>query len=106
MSRIFDTSWGPMQVVTPPEFEIATFLRFEAKLQRRYEPQSDGKWKCRTCGSIVLATPVLHVVPNDPSSSSGKARIIKEHAPYCPACEEKPRPMGFFVAPKGSCYNP
>ena len=37
MARIVDTNFGPLQALTPSEFEVRTFLRFEAKLLREAE---------------------------------------------------------------------
>jgi hypothetical protein len=56
----------------------------------RYLRQEDGSYKCRDCGSDILAAKVAHPIHDGPFPLSGSGRCEYENVPYCPKCERKP----------------
>jgi hypothetical protein len=58
-----------------------------------YVPDGDG-YKCKTCGSTIMAAEVSHSVHWKGFNMAGPGRVETTREPYCPKCETKPDPNG------------
>lgn len=58
-----------------------------------YVADGDG-YKCKTCGSTIMAAEVRHSVHWKGFIMAGPGRVETTKEPYCPKCETKPDPNG------------
>lgn len=70
-----------------------------SKDMSQYEHQPDDSWKCKKCGSDIMAARVAHPIwlTDGPGPCAGTGEVEYEEIPYCPKCEQPPN---FHGSPK------
>lgn len=60
-----------------------------------YDP-TDSSWM-HSCGSLLSVALVKHAVHMRSLPLAGSGRVVEEHRPFCPDCEQEPAAMGAIL---------
>ena len=66
----------------------------QAEVDKKYEKQPDGHYKCRKCGGEIMGKTVTQPVWDGLFPCSGSGQVVSSQVPYCPKCDTEPNASG------------
>jgi hypothetical protein len=67
-------------------------LSYPVLAESTYDAE-EKEWT-HSCGTILLATAVVHPIHDSPIPLTGSGRTYTEIVPYCPKCQSQPSRQG------------
>ena len=69
-----------------------------SEIAYKAETEEGKKYVCTVCGTTIMAAKISHAIHDGPFPLSGSGKVQYEIEPYCPNCEEEPKPNGMPIS--------